>query len=542
MLSTISYGGGTIDTRTYDNGGRLTSETLGNGQTVTRSYATNEHLVASIANANVGTYSYTWDANHRQLRPPTDQGGARPKAAERTRSITGVMSGYGFTVPTGGYDDEDRLVGWNRNDSALSHAWSLTAAGNWSTLTTNGTPQSRTHGNAHELTAIGANSLTYDAKGNLTQDDQGRTYAWDMDNLLSSTTESMVAVSYAYDALGRRVSRTAGSTTVSVSNGPIVVSEYASGGAANSPLRKFLNGSYVDEPVLLIDRTALGATGAGTDERLYYHRNQQYSITALTNNSGTVVERYAYTAYGQPTILNAAASSTRTTSDYGNPYLFTARSYEPDTGLHYFRARYLQSRLGRFISRDPTAYNSDGPSAYAMLKSSPVDRKDPSGLESLHRPEGEEVKILPATEDDIAHVEKLLAEHGNWIDDVKDCPCTEMRDKHLTPILRGGVGNIEVSLSHGESRTCLFLAICRNDCDPFSGGLAQRGVFTKICIRAGTANPLAILKHEAVHAHQFCRQPDIDTTCGNCTTFERDAYKVMCKEYFDPKKEAAEYL
>ena len=43
-----------------------------------------------------------------------------------------------------------------------------------------------------------------------------------------------------------------------------------------------MNASYVDEPVLLIDRTAAGSVGAGTDERFYYHRNQQYSITALT--------------------------------------------------------------------------------------------------------------------------------------------------------------------------------------------------------------------------------------------------------------------
>ena len=32
--------------------------------------------------------------------------------------------------------------------------------------------------------------------------------------------------------------------------------------------------------------------------------NQQYSITAVTTSTGVIAERYAYTAYGQPTILN----------------------------------------------------------------------------------------------------------------------------------------------------------------------------------------------------------------------------------------------
>jgi hypothetical protein len=38
-----------------------------------------------------------------------------------------------------------------------------------------------------------------------------------------------------------------------------------------------------------------------------YHRNQQYSVTAITNSSAGIVERYAYQAYGEPTILDASA-------------------------------------------------------------------------------------------------------------------------------------------------------------------------------------------------------------------------------------------
>ena len=64
------------------------------------------------------------------------------------------------------------------------------------------------------------------------------------------------------------------------------------------------NASYIDEPVV---RKAAGTSGTIH----YYHRNQQYSITAMTTSTGAVAERYAYTAYGQPTILNASSSQNK---------------------------------------------------------------------------------------------------------------------------------------------------------------------------------------------------------------------------------------
>jgi len=363
-LEEIEYEGNPIDSRTYDDGGRLTSETLGNGLVVNRTYHANSNLLASITNAAVGNYSYSWDANHNKL----------------TETITGPMAGYGFTVPNGGYDDENRLIEWNRDDSNLDQEWDLSPVGDWNGFTQNTIVQTRIHGPVHELVEIDTTPLTYDPKGNLTGDDTGRTCAWDADNMLVSTTASSVAISYAYDALGRRVARTAGDqATVYVSCAQIVLAEYEAAEPAANPLRKYVNASYVDEPVLLIDRTVLGAVGAGTDELLYYHRNQQYSITALTDNSGAVVERYSYAAYGQPTIWNAAASSARSASDYGNSYLHTARAYDSDAGLQYLRSRYISPTIGRFISRDSIAYWG-GINLYAIYFA--ISGVDPTGTDA----------------------------------------------------------------------------------------------------------------------------------------------------------------
>jgi RHS repeat-associated protein len=88
---------------------------------------------------------------------------------------------------------------------------------------------------------------------------------------------------------------------------------------------------------------------------LYYHRNQQYSIVGLSDAAGALVERYAYTAYGELTIL-APDRTLRATSSFQNRYTYTGREWDPTLRLYYFRARWLEPKAGRFIGRDPLGY------------------------------------------------------------------------------------------------------------------------------------------------------------------------------------------
>ena len=90
--------------------------------------------------------------------------------------------------------------------------------------------------------------------------------------------------------------------------------------------------------------------------------NQQYSVYALTDSSGNVSERYAYTAYGQPTFLNASAT-VQTSSAANNRYTYTGREWDQTIGLTHFRARWISGVVGRFISRDSIGYG-DGLSLY----------------------------------------------------------------------------------------------------------------------------------------------------------------------------------
>ena len=114
-------------------------------------------------------------------------------------------------------------------------------------------------------------------------------------------------------------------------------------------------------------------------QRYYYSRNQQYSITALTDSSGNIVERYRYDAYGNTVILSPTGE-VLDQSSVGNVFMYTGRYNHPEIGLMYFRARYYSPQLGQFISRDPLGY-VDGMSQYRAYFV--PGGMDPFGLEKL---------------------------------------------------------------------------------------------------------------------------------------------------------------
>ncbi|HMO16440.1 MAG TPA: RHS repeat-associated core domain-containing protein, partial [Pirellulaceae bacterium] len=101
------------------------------------------------------------------------------------------------------------------------------------------------------------------------------------------------------------------------------------------------------------------------------------STTALTNNSGLVVERYAYTAYGQLKVMTHTGG-VKSWTDNSNRYLYTGREWDNGTQLYHFRARQYSPHLGRFVSRDTLGY-VDGMSSYAGYFA--VRGLDPFGLQ-----------------------------------------------------------------------------------------------------------------------------------------------------------------
>ncbi|MCP3997183.1 MAG: hypothetical protein GY722_19315, partial [bacterium] len=65
-------------------------------------------------------------------------------------------------------------------------------------------------------------------------------------------------------------------------------------------------------------------------------------------------------------------------TERGNRHTFHGRPVDPETGFIYFRNRYLDPELGRFITTDPMGY-ADAPSLYQFALNNPVDFSDPTG-------------------------------------------------------------------------------------------------------------------------------------------------------------------
>jgi RHS repeat-associated protein len=99
---------------------------------------------------------------------------------------------------------------------------------------------------------------------------------------------------------------------------------------------------------------------------------------ALSDVNSVLVERYTYDVFGRPTIRDANGTEIEA-SALGNPYLFTARAWDAETALYYYRARYYDYATARFLQPDPTGY-SDGLNFYSYCGNDPVNFADPSGL------------------------------------------------------------------------------------------------------------------------------------------------------------------
>jgi RHS repeat-associated protein len=102
----------------------------------------------------------------------------------------------------------------------------------------------------------------------------------------------------------------------------------------------------------------------------YYQQDAINSVSSLSSAAGALTQTYTLDSFGKLT----ASSGSLT-----NPFQYAARESDTETGLHYYRARYYDQGVGRFISEDPVRLKA-GPNFYAYVRNNAVNRNDPSGL------------------------------------------------------------------------------------------------------------------------------------------------------------------
>ena len=187
-------------------------------------------------------------------------------------------------------------------------------------------------------------------KGN-TLNDGMNSYSWDARNRLASADNN--GATFTYDPLGRRVNKNILSASTSFLYDGV------------NPVQE-LNGTTVTANLLTggVDERFLRTDASGTAN---YLTDALGSTVALTDSSGNSNVQYSYDPYG-------SISITGTTT---NSYTYTGREID-GLGINYYRARYYNPAIGRFISEDPIGFRA-GTNFYAYVLDDPTEFIDPVG-------------------------------------------------------------------------------------------------------------------------------------------------------------------
>jgi RHS repeat-associated protein len=222
---------------------------------------------------------------------------------------------------------------------------------------------------ADELISNGQTVYTHDLNGNRlteTSPSLALTYAWDGRNRLSSITDASGNVTtLKYDSwrnLTEIDKSVGGATTMQKFVFDILTNVVSLPDASGLPV-SVLTGRSIDSHYASVDSSGNVAFGIG---------DALGSMDGVTNGSGTVTSKAGYDPYGQ----------TNSTPPVAFPFAFTGR-IPVTNNILYFRARFLDTATGRFISEDPLDFVGGDMNLYAYAEADPINFFDLEGTASL---------------------------------------------------------------------------------------------------------------------------------------------------------------
>ncbi|MCB1775730.1 MAG: hypothetical protein KDI88_19110, partial [Gammaproteobacteria bacterium] len=372
-LATLTYPDGDTANYTHDARRRLTGVTGPGGQAIAFAHnATGLRTSASYPNGVSTTYSY--DSAGLVTRVLTSGAGT---IADTSYSYDASGNRTAMTLQRSGmllapsiaytYDSLGRLTqasGWEPGSAAETFTYD--ARGN--RLREAGDTADAVYDAANRLLSDTEYDYTYDADNNLvSRTPKGgggaTTLAYDAENRLVQVASPTVTVDFRYDGLGRRIEKRVTANSVTTVRRYLydeteVLLELD---GSNNVVTRYTLGNGVDEP-LIMER-------AGAP--YYYHADALGSIVGITDSDGAVAQAYAYSAFGEIVAVGSVP--------FNQPYAFTAREYDPATGLYYYRARYYEPGLGRFTSDDPLGLVGGTFNLARYAGNNPVNFTDPTG-------------------------------------------------------------------------------------------------------------------------------------------------------------------
>lgn len=333
---------GTV-TYVYDAAGRRSSLTV-TGQAAVNYTLDSSNRLTQIAQGSANT-SFGYDTDNRRYTMTLPNNVATTYCYDNDSRLTGLFYSTGGTTttcPNGTYNLGDLTYAYDATSRRTQVGGSFARTNLPQPVVTTA------YDFGNQLTNWNGATPSYDLNGNMLSDGVN-SISWNARNQVANLN----SVSPQYDGYGRRTKNLGG--TSFLYDGPNDIQE--------------LSGSTV---------TANNITG-GTDEFFTRTDSASYypltdvlgSVVALTNSSGSVVTSYTYDAYGNTTISGTANS---------NVQEYTGRENEGN-GLYYYRARYYNPNLGRFVSQDPAGF-AGGINQYVYAGDNPANFIDPFGLDS----------------------------------------------------------------------------------------------------------------------------------------------------------------
>lgn len=299
---------------------------------------------------SLNTYSYGYDAASRILQM-TSVDGTNSYSYDNTDQLTGATySGQG-----------NESYGYDLNGNRTNVGYQTTSN--------------------NRLQTDGTYSYTYDDEGNLTQRTTNATnevteYTWDYRNRLTQVTVKNAAqtiikqVNFTYDALNRRVEKKVDPDGSGPNPATIERFIYDRDhiklvfNGSNTLIRRYLHGPTIDQ--ILTDEDVV------PKQISWPLSDHQGTVRDLVNNSGIIQNHLRYDSFGKIVSQTAPASSPR--------FAYTGREWDGEIGLYFYRARYYDAIVGRFIGEDPIGFESRDVNLFRYVVNSPSNWIDPMGL------------------------------------------------------------------------------------------------------------------------------------------------------------------
>ena len=331
-----------VTTATYLPFGPIASYTLGNGQTITRTY----------------------DANYRAtdvVSPALNLHFARDAAGNIV--ALGDTAGANPASETYQYDPLYRLTSVNDPSGDAVEAYTYNKTGDRLSKTAPGSSTGiyQYQASTHKLSTIGTSSRTFDANGSMTGSASGGIawgYGYDGRGRLSVVQQGgRTVATYTHNALGQRIAKSNESTSTRFiyDESNQVLSE------SGSPDRDYVWLGLL--PIATVDGTSIA----------FVHADALNTSRTITDSSGAIIWHWSYRE--NPFGESKAISNGR----YIYNLRYPGQYFDIESGLNYNVKRTYDASSGRYIQSDPIGLNG-GMNTYAYVHQNPINFVDPLGL------------------------------------------------------------------------------------------------------------------------------------------------------------------